>query len=63
MHVWVHCERSWMRVHVCVFMFASLVSSARNHYCPEVDIPVHSNTSGEQECVSAKKNWTYIKGL
>ena len=24
---------------------------------PEVDISVHSNTSGEQECVSAKNVW------
>ena len=29
---------------------------------PEVDILVHSNTSGEQECVSAENVWISIKG-
>ena len=43
-------------------LFKRAVDGSLDSRGPEVDISVHSNTSGEQECVSAKNVWISIKG-
>ena len=43
-------------------LFKRAVDGSLKSWDPEVDISVHSNTSGEQECVSAKNVWISIKG-
>jgi hypothetical protein len=38
------------------------VDGSLDSFGPDVDLSVHSNISGEQECASAKNGWVSIKG-
>ena len=50
------------RLSLVLQLFKRAVDGSLKSWDPEVDISVLSNTSGEQECVSAKNVWISIKG-
>ena len=62
-----HCinpqSNSAQRPILVLQLFKRAVDGYLDSRGPEVDISVHSNTSGEQECVSAKNDWISIKGF